>query len=502
MITSVSEYLSPEFLYFAAIKRQSILIYPFEYPKHLEPLLELLREWYIVENIDGAILNNPENIEVFLAQSNDLLPEEKPSIFMIENITEELISLFAKYPLSQFLGISKEIKMSLAGGTVISYNKKRNSFDPPSIARIEQISPDDSLFKWCKDLNEIAINQSLVEAKSRMQEIRETAKELFELVTEFSVGGYAALMNPFSDPAQKTIIRLCELWFQVKIQEMIPSEAELLEYSESQKAFQDDVATSDDIEIDTDMDLVLISAQDTPNGGKDGDDSENPYLFELITIEGNKDIDLAFAQAIRQVVLPPSDKNIYTKHEEKYTALRKTIWKDGIPRKFFEDLLLIHMREVVKVKRTSPDQFSTVLFEEFTQITSIFGNLCPNGFDDFVLLPVKYFSNDAYIKKDLVTGPEQSLPFNAKNGNRSQSKFQSFDNFGTSEEKIENSVKIGAETNQNVPAQDVQINEPSFEVLWTEKLSQYISEFSIFDPRIISKLKAETIRLGKVLQKQ
>ena len=128
MITphTVNEYLRPEFLYFVAFQRQSILIYPFEYLKHLEPLKDLLSQWYVVKQIDGAALNRVENVEVFLAQSSELIPYEIPGIFVIENMTQSLITLFSKYPLSPFLGITKDTRLNPVDGSVILYNKKSN----------------------------------------------------------------------------------------------------------------------------------------------------------------------------------------------------------------------------------------------------------------------------------------------------------------------------------------------------------------------------------------
>jgi hypothetical protein len=372
---------------------------------------------------------------------------------------------------------------------VVLYNKKLQTFDPVNSGQINESLLGNPLLAWCTDIVEVVMQQSINEAKIQMREIREATKELFGLVTDFSIAGYSAIMTPFSFHEQKVIIHLCEQWYQIQLQEILPPEKELREFAETKKAIVNDLIHTDDIEVHMDAIPVQepIKEEENKNLAKD-----KPYLQEIIAIEGNRNIDLAFVQALRLVPLSSPESKTITTPEAKYVALRKTAWKTGIPCEFFNDLLLIHVREIVKVKQTAVSQFHTVLHEEFLQILNVFGKLCPTSFKEFTQLPLPMFFEDPGIMNDLITNPTHvSLPFNHSSRSSSLENVQTFDSFAFSP----------GQTGKEKPQQDRKAKtklspEITFQELWDRTFFAYDSTFSLLDPHIISKLEAENLQLA------
>jgi len=384
--------------------------------------------------------------------------------------------MFAKYPQSPYLGLMEEMKPNHDNYKTVYFNKKLQSFDPATTSRINNDKTNDPLFSWCKVIITVAKQQSMIDAKNQMQEIREITKELFELAIDFSVTGFAALMAPLSSHEQKVVIHLCGLWNQINVQEIIPSEADLRENEETQKALLDDLSKAADMDVYADPVDVLEKEENIPP-------ASSPYLMELIGFEGNKDIDLAFTQAIRRVPFLADSEPLFN-HEAKYESLRETKWKGGIPKEFFEDLLLIHMREVVKVKRTAISQFKFVLYEEFTQIITIFGQLCPPDFQEYDQIPMKMFFEDPIITGELITDPTHIpvVPFDTSRQTILAENVSDFSNFLS-------------------PQTPEVVNEKSFRTLLADEIHTYAKTFSLLDLQLISSLKAETLRLSMSLKK-
>ena len=182
------DYINQKILYLLLIRGCSVVIRPFEYSEKLDGLFELLREFYVIEEIDMNNINDPAHLDGFFCSYDDA---EKKSLLLLKNVTQDTMNEVVKYPEVLFIALEKDLSIDYSEFKRIAvYNKKTKKFSmmfPKSLISINSLA-----YKWVKEKIILDLKSTgMLEVKDYLSRIYEKAISLFELLPAISKSLYS-----------------------------------------------------------------------------------------------------------------------------------------------------------------------------------------------------------------------------------------------------------------------------------------------------------------------
>nr|QEE16324.1 hypothetical protein DSAG12_02154 [Candidatus Prometheoarchaeum syntrophicum] len=424
------DYVHQKLLYLLLIKGCSVVIRPFEYSAKLDGLFELLRVFYIIEEIDMNNITNPAHLEGYFSQYDD---GEKKSILLLKNVSQASMNEVIKYPEILFLALEKDQKIDYSDFQQIAvFNKK--------IKKISQLTPKSLIsanslaYKWIKDtLISRLKTDGIFALKEYLSSIEEKVGDLFQILPGIQKKDYQDFCKDLTTFEQKAICAICEKYYNVKLPEYTkktikpsslpknpeePAQEEkreeknhIIESKDQEKnevSFQQEPIESTIIKKDSIIEEIEIYKEDQINE-------------EIWGLLSNDSTFNAFSFSLRDITIPTHDT--FSTPEKKYCYLRTHQWQTEIPMEFFQKLFLYYIREEIKSANITKSQIGQYLLDKHAQIIDICSMFAS---PEFKTMDLFQYAEDEIIRSHLKKEPMVShiLPVEKKPQSVSPKEFE------------------------------------------------------------------------------
>ena len=217
-----SNYCTPEILHLILVEQANLVIKHFEYRKNLENLFQLLEPFYVVENFDTDGYNEGDFLPFYFQQ---LAHDWKRCYLYIPADNPVVLTALLEFPQLPFIVAQQDPEHGYdydAFSRWAIYNNKTHTFearshDPP-------FDPKSSSFSWVSEYLVPKVTISVVEAQNYLAMIRNAMTSVYELMADFHPIAFQRVLSPFDATERRVIILLTETYFQVNLEDMIPSE--------------------------------------------------------------------------------------------------------------------------------------------------------------------------------------------------------------------------------------------------------------------------------------
>ena len=396
------DYINQKILYLPLIKGCSVVIRPFEYSEKLDGLFELLREFYVIEEIDMNNINDPAHLDGFFCSYDDT---EKKSLLLLKNVTQGTMDEVVKYPEILFIALEKDLGIDYSGFKRIAvFNKKTKRFStlfPKSL-----ISANSLAYKWIKDKIIADLkSKGMLEVKDYLSRIYEKAVSLFELLPAISKSLYGYFCNDLSSQEQKVVCAVCEHYYNVKLPDYTKKniaqkkskEVEEVEEVEEVNEVKE-IEKIEEVEKVEEPEIIQPAPQIIEKKAID-ENQINQEIWNLISngngSPGYNALSLSLAD------IKPSTKEIFTTPEKKYFYLRSNQWKTQIPYEFFKNLYLFFVREEIKSDNVLKPDFNFYLRDKHNYMVDICSMIVSPEFKQ--MDPTEFAGDEilrSYLKKE------------------------------------------------------------------------------------------------------
>ena len=387
MVENISEinydYINQKLLYLLLIKGCSVVIRPFEYEQKLDGLFELLRSFYIIEQIDMNQITNPAHLDGFFSSYDD---NEKKSLLLLKNITQDTMNEVIKYPEILFIALEKDLSIDYSNFQKIAlFNKKTKKISkliPNSLISVNSLA-----YKW---VNEKIITDlkslGIVEIRNNLSRIYEKMCSLFDLLPAINKSLYEYFCSDLTPNEQKVVNAICGHYYNIKLPEF--TKKTIIPKNIEEKKL-DVIENEEKIEHESRDEMQYID-----------ENQINQEIWELINTDRDSSGYNAFSLALNEIKIQ-SEKTLSTP-EKKYFYLRSTLWKTQIPFTFFKNLFLYYVREEIKNDSVSKSNINMYLRDKHDQLI---GNCSMIASPEFKQLDPTIFAVDEILKSYLKKEP-------------------------------------------------------------------------------------------------
>jgi hypothetical protein len=296
------DFLRPDLIGQILFARRSVVIEPFTLATHLAPLKQIFEVFFRITEFDPQQLSQLENLQLFLDELEnsgwDFEESGQRPLLLIPALTPKTMEMLAGSRIP-FLGINKDISTDQQRlPTIAIFNKKTNTM-------INQLPVDAELTDWAGSIIDKIRAVGIDDTLDYLRELFGTSKDLCVLGLNYSESKYQKLMGAYSTREQVVIRWLCEHYFEIKLDTLVPN----------------DERNDDTGKVSADLPIY---------------DSESPevrgFYQELLDFRALNPI---MAADFVQPLASQTDDVDRQSPEDVYCYLRQTAWKGGIPQDYF-----------------------------------------------------------------------------------------------------------------------------------------------------------------------
>nr|QEE17741.1 hypothetical protein DSAG12_03579 [Candidatus Prometheoarchaeum syntrophicum] len=424
------DYVHQKLLYLLLIKGCSVVIRPFEYNAKFDGLFELLRVFYIIEEIDMNNITNPAHLEGYFSQYDD---GEKKSILLLKNVSQESMNEVIKYPEILFLALEKDQSIDYSDFQQIAvFNKKTKKFS--QVTPKSLIAANSLAYKWIKEtLISRLKSDGIFEIKEYLSSIEEKVGDLFQILPGILKKDYHDFCKDLTTYEQKAICAMCEKYYNVKLPEYTKKTIKPRSLPKNpEKPAQEEKIEEKNLIIESkDQEKNEVSFQQEPRESKiikndkiiktDAIHNEDQINEEIWGLLSNESMFNAFSFSLRDIKIPIGDT--FSTPEKKYCYLRTHQWQTEIPIEFFQNLFLYYIREEIKSTNVTQSQIGQYLLDKHAQIIDICSMFAS---PEFKTMDLFQYAEDEIIRSYLKKEPIVShiLPVEKKPQSVSPKEFE------------------------------------------------------------------------------
>lgn len=393
------DYVNEKLLYLLLIRGCSVVVRPFEYGAKLDGLFELLRAFYIIEEIDMNEITNPAHLEGFFSQYDDTV---KKSILLLRNVTQATINEVIKYPEILFIALEKDQSIDYSEFSQIAvFNKKTKKISqliPKSL-----ISPNSLAYKWIKE-NIISNLKSvgIFEIKEYLSSVEDKVGDLFQILPGITKKDYHEFCQDLTPLEQKAITAICEQYYNVKLPEYTKKTINGLERKEHDAEVDEKNSIIESKESENFTSQIAkepISIKKIiENSQVQEKDQINEEIWSLLS---NDNGFTAFSISLSEIIIPTQET--FSTPEKKYYYLRANQWKSQIPFEFFKNLFRYFVGEEIKSDQVLRSDLYQYLRDKHTHLVDICSMFASPEFKR--MDPTQYADDEIlrfHLKKDSV----------------------------------------------------------------------------------------------------
>ena len=419
------DYINQKLLYLLLIRGCSLVIRPFEYDTKLDGLFELLRAFYIIEEIDMGRITEPSHLEGYFSSYDD---SEKKSIILLKNVTQGTMDEVMKYPEILFIALEKDQSIDYSQFQKIAvFNKKTKKIS--KLIPKSQISANSLAYKWVgekiiSDLKSLGI----IEVKDYLSRIYEKICSLFDLLPAISKQLYQYFGSELTPQEQKVVIAICGHYYNVKLPEYTKKtiKQKKMELEKVDEKLEIKIETKENLEKvekiekqkeqEIELEQELIEAEPSDETLNYNENQFNQEIWELINTDNGSSGYNALSLVLSDIKIDSKEK--FSTPEKKYIYLRSNQWKTQIPFEFFKKLFLCYVQEEIKNDKVHKSNFNYYLRDKHDHMISICSMVAS---PEFKQMDPTQFAGDEILKSYLKKEPMVSNVLPVQNNRKSVS---------------------------------------------------------------------------------